>query len=389
MGLATIERAGFAVYARDPPPMGLRARRQAAFVGIAIVVLTIGVFRPTSVVRAAGPTLPIRAAFYYPWFPEAWDQKHINPFTYYTPAPAGYYDSSLASVIDDHIARMQYANISAGIASWWGQGTKTDTRIPLLLNEAHTRNFYWTLYYEPSLDALNTASDLAYINLHYGSDPNFLHVNGKPVLFVYTRAVKSCADVTTWVTINAGLFYLSPQVFGGYLSCPTQPDTWHQYAPTSAEDKQHLLSFSISPGFWLRTDAAPRLIRDPARWHFNVQHMVASGAAWQLITTFNEWGEGTAVEDATEWQSCTGYGVYLDELHKTAGGRANLCGSSPAPMPSRSPAAQSTGAPSPPSRTPGPLAPAIPRGAHTPPAASDLTTVLAWLAFRPWRLLPR
>ena len=26
--------------------------------------------------------------------------------------------------------------------------------------------------------------------------------------------------------------------------------------------------------------------------------MVASNAPWQLVTTFNEWGEGTAVESA-------------------------------------------------------------------------------------------
>ena len=43
--------------------------------------------------------------------------------------------------------------------------------------------------------------------------------------------------------------------------------------------------------------------------------MVASREQWQLVTTFNEWGEGTAVEGATEWQSSSGYGAYLDALH--------------------------------------------------------------------------
>jgi hypothetical protein len=44
--------------------------------------------------------------------------------------------------------------------------------------------------------------------------------------------------------------------------------------------------------------------------------MVASGAPWQLVTTFNEWGEGTAVESAEEWASSSGYGDYLDALHR-------------------------------------------------------------------------
>ena len=43
--------------------------------------------------------------------------------------------------------------------------------------------------------------------------------------------------------------------------------------------------------------------------------MVASNKSWQLITTFNEWGEGTAVESANEWQSASGFGSYLDALH--------------------------------------------------------------------------
>jgi hypothetical protein len=43
--------------------------------------------------------------------------------------------------------------------------------------------------------------------------------------------------------------------------------------------------------------------------------MIASGAPWQLIATFNEWGEGTAVESAQEWATSSGYGAYLDALH--------------------------------------------------------------------------
>jgi hypothetical protein len=44
--------------------------------------------------------------------------------------------------------------------------------------------------------------------------------------------------------------------------------------------------------------------------------MVASGAPWQLVTTFNEWGEGTSVESAVEWDTASGYGAYLDALHR-------------------------------------------------------------------------
>ena len=42
--------------------------------------------------------------------------------------------------------------------------------------------------------------------------------------------------------------------------------------------------------------------------------MVASGARWQLITTFNEWGEGTGIEPTPQWPSAR-RGEYLDALH--------------------------------------------------------------------------
>jgi hypothetical protein len=209
---------------------------------------------------------------------------------------------------------MQYGHIQAGIATWWGQGSKTDGRINAMLAAAHGTTFCWTLYYEPALNATQAASDLSYIASHYASDPNFLHVNGKPVLFVYSRAVASCADVAAWSSVNNG-FYLNLQVFVGYRTCAGQPDGWHQYGPAVAEDHQSGYSFSISPGFNKYSETAPRLVRDPVRWAQNVADMVNSHEPWQLITTFNEWMEGTSIESATEWQSASGQGVYMDALH--------------------------------------------------------------------------
>jgi Glycosyl hydrolase family 99 len=358
---------------------------------VAVMVVAAG-FPDSSVVRvqAAAPTFPIRAAFYYSWFPGSWTQQGIYPYTYYTPVPDGYYDSGSLAVIDDHIDRMKYAGIQVGISSWWGQTHITNTHFPLLLQEARSRDFYWTLYYEPVLDATNTASDLTYIYATYASDPNFLKIGGKPVLFIYTRAVKTCADVAEWETLNAGRFYLDPQVFAGYRTCAVQPESWHQYAPTSAQDSQKGYSFTISPGFWLRTDSAPRLVRDPVRWRTNIQAMIASGAPWQLITTFNEWGEGTAVEDATQWQSCGGYGIYLDALH--ANGLTTVraaCQASPQPEPARTPAAQST--------TPSPVPSPAPRiagiasngsASQTVISIPDSASILVTLAAEPFRVLP-
>jgi hypothetical protein len=72
----------------------------------------------------------------------------------------------------------------------------------------------------------------------------------------------------------------------------------------------------VSPGFDEPSEPAVRLARDLTRWREDVAAMIASGARWQLVLTFNEWPEGTSVESAREWATPSGFGAYLDVLHE-------------------------------------------------------------------------
>jgi hypothetical protein len=270
-----------------------------------------------SVATDAQPTFPIRAAFYYPWFPEAWKQQGFDPFTKYHPA-LGFYDSSSGAVIQSHVASMQAAGLTAGISSWWGQNTPTDTRISALL--ATAGSFRWALYYEqegttdPSVAQIQ--ADLAYIARSYGAQPAFLRVEGRPVVFVYGGGDDRCGMADRWKAANVGIeAYIDLKIFPGYRTCASQPDSWHQYAPAVARDHQAGYAFTISPGFNKRSEAEPRLVRDLARWATDVATMKASGEPWQLITTFSEWGEGTQVEASTEFGN-----DYLDALGKGSAG---------------------------------------------------------------------
>jgi hypothetical protein len=261
---------------------------------------------------------PVRAAFYYPWFPEAWNQSGMNPFTHYHPV-AGFYNGADAAVVAGQIKAMQYGKIQVGIASWWGQGSQTDGKVPMLLSAAAGTGFKWAFYYElegtTDPGAAQIASDLAYINSHYGSDPSAYKINGRLVVFVYAGPNDGCGMAARWAQGNASANdYVILKVFPGYAGCASQPAQWHQYSPAVAEDHQAGRAFAISPGFWI-ANGSVRLARDLSRWQQEVRDMVASHEPWQLITTFNEWGEGTAVESASEWASASGYGAYLDALH--------------------------------------------------------------------------
>lgn len=287
---------------------------------------------------------PIRAAFFYPWYPLHWTSCGSSPCTKYSPS-LGNYNSTNPGVISSQIQAMLYGHITAGISSWWGQGDPTDTAFSALLQASHGTSFKWTIYYElenydePSESQIH--NDLLYIQSHYASDPNFLTVDGRMVIFVYTNySNETCSVVSKWEQANAGInAYLSLSIVPGWQSCPAQPDSWHYYDPlgerevgtasTGGNSSTGDPSFSISPGFYPYYNPLPAcevadtnypdlcLPRDSTTWTTNVRDMVASGATWQLITTFNEWNEGTAVEEATGlngWSSSSGYGTYLDAL---------------------------------------------------------------------------
>ena len=265
------------------------------------------------------PSGPIRAAFYYPWFPEAWEQGGVDPFTRFAPS-AGLYDSSVDSVIDGHLAAMRWGHIDAALASWWGLDTPTDLRLTKLLDRSVGSGIWWAPYVEqegygdPSVAEID--ADITALLDRFDSHPQALLLDGRLVVFVYADPDDGCAMVDRWTSANAGRVHLVLKVFSGYEACAQQPDAWHQYAPANASDAQLPWSYTVSPGFWLAEPGAPeRLARAADRFRADVQSMVGSGAQFQLVTTFNEWGEGTSVESAGEWASDSGFGVYLDILH--------------------------------------------------------------------------
>ena len=293
------------------------ARRLATALATLLVLSAVLVAARAPAPQAATPV--VRAAFYYPWYPDAWNQSGVDPFSQYQPS-AGYYSSSDPTVVRQQIAAMQYGNLDAGIISWWGQGSQEDSVVPTDLTAADGTGFKWSLYYEPEgygdPSVSQIQSDLSYIKAKYAGNPNYLTIDGKPVIFVYADPSDGCGMAQRWGEANASEgFYTVLKVFSGYSACATDASSWHQYAPSSAEDHQAGYSFSVSPGFYKSGESTPRLARNLTTWSQNVRTMVASNEPLQLITTFNEWGEGTAVESGPDWASVSGYGSYLDVMH--------------------------------------------------------------------------
>lgn len=308
------------------------------------------------------PTAPITAGFLYPWFPKAWTQG-VFPFTNYTPS-LGWYDSSDPATIDKQLALGADAGLEAFISSWWGPGHHTDKALPALLGRITATNspaptMRLAVYYEEegqsNPSSAKIVDDLRYLEANYFSNSGYLRVNGKPVIFVWADPSDGADMATRWAdakTAFGGDVYVVLKVFSGYRKVTPQPDSWHQYGPAVAYSEQLPFSATVSPGFWLKGEAAPRLGRDIDRFRTDVKRMRDSGAFWQLVTSWNEWGEGTSVEPANEFGT-----AYVDALGATLG-------TTPAPT------GTTTSAPSATTVTVAPGPPTIPS-----PTATTMSTV--------------
>jgi hypothetical protein len=298
---------------------------------------------PAPVGGSFQPEPPITAAFFYPWFPNAWRQSGIYPYTNFTPN-LGFYDSTDDAIIDQQLRLAARSHIEAFISSWWGQGHHTDIAFRHILgrsarSDSPNPGMRWALYYEaegygdPAVSQI--VDDLQYFADSYFSSEGYLKVNGRPVVFVWADAADGPAMADRWARARAqfgGQVYVVLKVYSGYASDPNQPDSWHQYGPAAGYDEQLPHSVTVSPGFW-KSGEDPRLVRDPTRFESDVQRMAASGAFWQLVTTWNEWGEGTSVEPAAQFGD-----AYIGILCRSLPGPSDCGQGAPVPTPTATPA---------------------------------------------------
>ena len=284
----------------------------AQFPAARSAVITVNVATP--------PVSPsLRLTFYYPWFPAGF----TSPGSNFHPSDGNYSTSDPAEVAKQ-LAEMRYAGLNGAIFSWEGQSDVFSKNLSYDLAAAHGTPFKWTVYYElegqgnPTVAQLQ--SDLNYLYTTYATDPNWLRINNKPVIFVWPDAADGCSMLDRWAAANADhRWYVVQKVIFAqpYKSCANQPDAWHEYAPANRTEVTPW-SYSVSPGFWHKGSAV-QLARSVSAFDTAVQAMKASNAQFELVTTWNEWVDGSNIESATEWASPSGYGAYVDVLHNELG----------------------------------------------------------------------
>jgi len=285
------------------------------------------------------------AAFYYPWYgnPDTdgewihWTQNnHIPPddiSSDYYPA-LGAYSSNDPAVVTQHMEWLRQAGIGVIITSWWGQGSREDRVVPLLLQTAERYAIKVAFHIEPyrGRTAESLVSDIEYLYEQYGNSPAFFRSTAtsryspgdrsKGMFFVWSIGVEGAegnpVQADYWREAMDAIHAL-PE--GALIIANTLQSSWidgghfdglYNYASLHLENNgfdwarslplDSLYVPSVIPGFSAKrvgyADDTYVLRQDGET--YDEQWMAALNTGVQpemvTITSFNEWHEGSVIE---------------------------------------------------------------------------------------------
>lgn len=298
-------------------------------------------------------------AFYYSWFDEnTWRASKVPDF------PVSLYASRDRAVMGRHIDEAKGAGIDAFVVSWYGPRTEnnqTETNFRVMLDEAAARGFRLAVDFETAGPFFGGTQDviaaLRTLLATHANHPAYLRVDGRPVIFFWRQ---QRFNVGTWQAIRdqvdpehraiwvaEGVDIQFQQAFDGHhlysVAWSADPGSqlvkWGQRVRQASQKwGRKLWVATVMPGYndtrTGRRDAFIRPRDDGAYYARTWSGALASGADWVIITSWNEWPEGTYIEPSQAYG-----GRYLDltrdwvARYKAGEGAPAAASSAPAPAP--------------------------------------------------------
>lgn len=286
-------------------------------------------FVATTQLRRTGEA-PRVLAFYYPWFDTYSDGRLAD-------RPSDPRNVQDLNGVTSMLTQARANGIDGFVASWAG-AAHDGQELGVLLAAADRTGSAVSLYLETvSANLLRSAAlppdrNVVAQWLREGLDqaaanPAFLRdAAGVPVVFIYEmdrlpagdwaaivgglgRPVRLVGDTTdrAYETVAWGVHRYNPNVEGGRAMSDTELATWDQTtafemraaAATASDPRPRLFAATVSPGFDNRSNGGSTFVDRGANGeHYQSTWNAALGAIpeWILVTSWNEWYEGTSVE---------------------------------------------------------------------------------------------
>lgn len=284
-------------------------------------------------------------AHYFAWYDDnGWNDCNISAGD----KPQEPYHSDDPAAIARHIELAIYTGLDGFTLHWFTPGDRTDRNFATLLAQSEGRGFSSTVVFSrhfwpgsPPASRQTIAEALRYILDQYSNHPNFLRWEDKPVIFFidayrvpaaagetapqFWAAIRNEVDPqrqSWWITEGLDASYLA--VFDGlyvfkishatslhdYVKSPRWGNQVRAWADLTGQPKLWLAT--ISPG-WddLRANCKPdvrvpntlhRLDRaNGAIYEATFQAALASQPDWLIVSSFNEWVEGSYIEPSVQY----------------------------------------------------------------------------------------
>lgn len=314
-----------------------------------------------------GRNRPLALAFYYPWYGDPsvsgswlhWDSDGHKPDTarpdghpdvsaLYFPT-LGAYDSADPAVIEKHIEWSVSAGLDGWIISWWGVGSREDRVAEQIGGILAARGcpLRYTLYHEavPAGGGAALAAELEAIHAQHGVNPCFFRPHRRPLMFAYFRsAVEGLAswmeawpsrpDIEVWADFDPVIIrsiYSSASFFDGFHTYNPWPqlkdggveaalETYREYVPF-LKDRGKPFALTVLPGYddtvLQRTMTWSLDRRAGETYRRFIEGVRPLDPEFILITSFNEWHEGSHIEPSVEFGT-----FYLDLTREFLGVQA-------------------------------------------------------------------
>lgn len=270
-------------------------------------------------------------AYYYAWFDaNTWNMGNL------TDTPLEPYASRDRATMKRHLEQAKGAGIDALVQAWLGPDNPTDENFGTLLSVAEETGSKVCIGFETDSPFLTThqgtQNALAYLMERYVHHPAYLKAGGRPVIFFWRvpvvptgstgspleawEAIRAQVDPNReaiWVSEGVDLAYL--RAFDGHHLysiawsanvAGTLSDWGNRIRGYNGEQGvDRLWVATVMPGYDDRaTGRADAFVRDRQGGQFYRETWEAAASSrpdWVIITSFNEWLEGSHIEPSAAY----------------------------------------------------------------------------------------